>query len=317
MTKKEPLLSICIPTYNREKYLKRLLDSIVCQKEFRDTDNVEIIVDDGPSSDNTESMVKEYIKRYWNKIKYYRNPIRIWMCPAFLEALNFWTGKYLWLFGSDDSMNKTSLWNILTIINSSPRIIYFRRKTIKFWDEIFDGWKPKVISFKWMTEFCEYLWDKTELTFHDKDVFFTFISVLCINKDYYHNSYKNLINNIWYSEHELKKNYFNFSIIALSNIKTKDIVSIVLNPICVYCETNKIWWIPNKKISQDLRHLTKYISCNYPISFKCKIFFKKLNFNWYLWCESKVYRLFINILKRLKLYEFLWKFWRKYILWNK
>jgi abequosyltransferase len=64
MTKKEPLLSICIPTYNREKYLKRLLDSIVCQKEFTDTDDVEIVVDDGPSTDNTETMVKEYIKKY-------------------------------------------------------------------------------------------------------------------------------------------------------------------------------------------------------------------------------------------------------------
>jgi abequosyltransferase len=64
MIKSEPLLSICIPAYNREKYLKRLIESIVSQEEFIETDEVEIIVDDGPSSDNTESMVKEYIKKY-------------------------------------------------------------------------------------------------------------------------------------------------------------------------------------------------------------------------------------------------------------
>jgi abequosyltransferase len=64
MPKKEPLLSICIPAYNREKYLKRLLDSIVSQREFLDTDDVEIVVDDGPSIDNTETLVKSYIKKY-------------------------------------------------------------------------------------------------------------------------------------------------------------------------------------------------------------------------------------------------------------
>ena len=63
MTKK-PLLSICIPTYNREKYLKRLLDSIVSQKEFTDSDDVEIVIDDGPSKDNTEVLVQEYKAKF-------------------------------------------------------------------------------------------------------------------------------------------------------------------------------------------------------------------------------------------------------------
>jgi abequosyltransferase len=59
-----PLLSICIPTYNRETYLKRLLDSIVSQKEFTDTDDIEILVDDGPSKDNTTDLVKGYQALY-------------------------------------------------------------------------------------------------------------------------------------------------------------------------------------------------------------------------------------------------------------
>lgn len=67
---KEPLLSICIPTYNREVYLKRLLDSIVSQKGF--SDDIEIVIDDGPSKDNTQLMVAEYQKKYPN-IRYFRN----------------------------------------------------------------------------------------------------------------------------------------------------------------------------------------------------------------------------------------------------
>jgi abequosyltransferase len=64
MIKKEPLLSICIPTYNREKYLRRLLDSIVFQKEFIDTNDVEIVIADNASTDSTEELVNEYTKKY-------------------------------------------------------------------------------------------------------------------------------------------------------------------------------------------------------------------------------------------------------------
>jgi len=40
----QKILSLCIPTYNREEQLKRLLDSIVTQKWF--TDEVEIVIAD-------------------------------------------------------------------------------------------------------------------------------------------------------------------------------------------------------------------------------------------------------------------------------
>ena len=125
-------LSICIPTYNREKYLKRLLDSIVWQKEFADTNEVEIVVDDGPSSDNTEYMVKKYIKKYWDKIKYYKNSVRIGMCPAILEALSFWSWEYLWLMGSDDLFSDNSLGIMIKTINTyNSRLILCNRDWIE------------------------------------------------------------------------------------------------------------------------------------------------------------------------------------------
>ncbi|HCY21253.1 TPA: hypothetical protein DIC40_05395 [Patescibacteria group bacterium] len=70
---KTKLLSICIPTYNREPYLKQLLDSIVSQKAFSETNDVEIVIDDGPSKDNTQQLVKDYQNKYPGKIRYFRN----------------------------------------------------------------------------------------------------------------------------------------------------------------------------------------------------------------------------------------------------
>ncbi|MEI6774123.1 MAG: glycosyltransferase family 2 protein [bacterium] len=67
----KPLLSICIPTYNRQEYLKQCLDSIVNQKGF-DTEKIEIVISDNASPDKTNLLVKEYQKKYKN-ITYSRN----------------------------------------------------------------------------------------------------------------------------------------------------------------------------------------------------------------------------------------------------
>jgi len=61
-------VSIIVPTYNREGYLKECLNSIINQNY----PNLEIIVTDDNSTDNTENIVKEYIKRY-PFIKYVKN----------------------------------------------------------------------------------------------------------------------------------------------------------------------------------------------------------------------------------------------------
>ncbi|HMS91870.1 MAG TPA: glycosyltransferase family 2 protein, partial [Candidatus Absconditabacterales bacterium] len=117
----KPLLSICIPTYNREKYLKRLIDSIVHQKGF--TNEIEIVIDDGPSKDGTERLIKQYQQTYKN-IRYFRNTKAVGMTASFLEAISLSNGKYTWLFGSDDFMYKNALEIVIDIIKSkSPTVI--------------------------------------------------------------------------------------------------------------------------------------------------------------------------------------------------
>lgn len=66
----KPLLSICIPTYNRCEYLKKSLDSIVSQDGFNE--EVEIVISDNHSCDDTLIISKQYAKEY-NNIKYFRN----------------------------------------------------------------------------------------------------------------------------------------------------------------------------------------------------------------------------------------------------
>ena len=67
----KPLLSICIPTYNRDEYLVKTIESIICQEEFKNK-KVEIVVSDNASVDDTERIVKRYESQHEN-IHYYRN----------------------------------------------------------------------------------------------------------------------------------------------------------------------------------------------------------------------------------------------------
>ena len=66
----KPLLSICIPTYNRVEYLRKTLESIVHQDGFGE--EVEVVISDNASTDNTRELAMDYCSRYTN-IKYFRN----------------------------------------------------------------------------------------------------------------------------------------------------------------------------------------------------------------------------------------------------
>lgn len=67
----KPLLSICIPTYNRSEYLAKSLDSLVCLPEFNSSE-VEVVISDNASTDDTKQVVKNYSDKYKN-ISYYKN----------------------------------------------------------------------------------------------------------------------------------------------------------------------------------------------------------------------------------------------------
>lgn len=67
----KPLLSICIPTYNRAEYLKKSISSIICQDEFINK-QVEIVIADNASVDNTRDVAIQYVEQYDN-VFYFRN----------------------------------------------------------------------------------------------------------------------------------------------------------------------------------------------------------------------------------------------------
>lgn len=102
-----PKASVCITTYNHEKFISRALDSVLVQKTVFD---FEILIGEDDSSDNTREIVKEYAQLYPDKIRLFlndrRDVIYIDGSPTgrcnFVNNLNKAIGEYIALLDGDD-----------------------------------------------------------------------------------------------------------------------------------------------------------------------------------------------------------------------
>ncbi|NTU69602.1 glycosyltransferase family 2 protein [bacterium] len=92
--KKEILLSICIPTYNRSKIIKEKLNLLISEEVFQNNNDIEIVISDNCSIDDTEKVCLHYVNLYPEKIRYYRNDKNI-RDENFELVLGYGNGKYL------------------------------------------------------------------------------------------------------------------------------------------------------------------------------------------------------------------------------
>lgn len=109
---KKPILSICIPTWNRAKFLDISLKSFVEQIVDIDTSELELYVSDNRSDDNTPDIVKLYIEQGL-PIIYNRNEENLGAAGNFVKCMQWASGKYILLLGDDDILETGSVKYIL------------------------------------------------------------------------------------------------------------------------------------------------------------------------------------------------------------
>ena len=95
MSSQLPLVSAVIPTYNRASLVVRAINSVLAQT----LQDIEIIVVDDASSDDTESVVKSLTD---SRIKYIRHPTNRNGSAARNTGIKAATGQYVALLDSDD-----------------------------------------------------------------------------------------------------------------------------------------------------------------------------------------------------------------------
>lgn len=114
-----PLVSIGIPTFNRSKQLSVALRNILDQ----DYKNLEIIVSDNNSSDNTQLIVSKFKDE---RIKYHKNEKNIGMHGNFNKCIDIASGEFFLLLSDDDVPSKNLISSLIKRIqfNNNVKFAY-------------------------------------------------------------------------------------------------------------------------------------------------------------------------------------------------
>ena len=95
MTAHFPLVSVIVPVYNMDAYLKETLDSILSS----DYSNFEVIIMDDGSTDNSLKIAQDYAS-HDSRVKVYSQP-NAGACAARNHAISLAQGEYILPVDSD------------------------------------------------------------------------------------------------------------------------------------------------------------------------------------------------------------------------
>lgn len=114
-------VSVIVPIYNVEKEIRRCIESLVNQTE----ENIEIILVNDGSTDNSGNIAKEYAEKYNSKIRYYEKEN-----GGLSDARNYGVkkaqGKYISFVDSDDYVNIKLYKELKEYMNQEYDLVKFK-----------------------------------------------------------------------------------------------------------------------------------------------------------------------------------------------
>lgn len=117
MNKVQPTVSIGMPIYNGQRYLREALDSLLEQ----DYSDFELILSDNASTDKTREICEEFAARD-KRVRYYRQSSN---CGVFANTeflINSAVGRYYMLVGDDDVYVRSFISTLVPILDRDESI---------------------------------------------------------------------------------------------------------------------------------------------------------------------------------------------------
>lgn len=112
-------VSVVIPVYNEEKYLKRSLNSLMAQTYS----NIEVILVNDGSTDNSFKILKKYEKTD-NRFLVI-NKINGGLVDATITGIKFATGDYICFLDPDDYIGSDFIMNYISLIDKYGQLDFF------------------------------------------------------------------------------------------------------------------------------------------------------------------------------------------------
>ena len=121
MADSNPLVSIGMPVYNGERFIRQALDSLLGQNY----ENFELIISDNVSTDGTQEICLEYAARD-ERIRYYRNENNLGALANFNRVLGLAQGPYFMWAAHDDVWEPSYISTLLRdLVSDSDAVLAF------------------------------------------------------------------------------------------------------------------------------------------------------------------------------------------------
>jgi len=148
-----PLVSVCIVTYNHERYIHDCIMSVIAQSNDVP---LEIIVGDDHSDDGTSAIIKKLAKSYPDIIHYIRHPKRLGDgAKNYQNLLTEAVGTYIAHLDGDDYWLPGKLKTQISFLRQNPLIsaVYTNTLVVKENNEpvgIFNNTQPTIFNIEYL-----------------------------------------------------------------------------------------------------------------------------------------------------------------------
>ena len=300
-----PLLSICIPTYNRVGYLRECLDSIITQDEFN-IQEIEIVISDNASTDDTTILVQEYTGKYPNII-YHRNTENIGAIRNIMNLPNFANGEYIWYLSDDDMLSPIAFSESLPILRQM-KIDFFLCRFLGFWngerisfEKLRKTWETH--EFIGVSQFFSYLKNIK----YDITPYIMLLSIFCFRKTLFINSVSELLDQkgSMYISTLQRDNFIHATIIY--SVLWENHKILLMERDLILNRGDNISWNFNFVVCQDLYRLIWMLKMKYHVWWKLAIQLKKI---YYYAVATYIIIVYIKKILPTSIYNFCVYVWR-------
>lgn len=115
-----PLISVCIPAYNRPAELRELLDSIAAQ-DFSDYEVV-ICEDDSPERAALRGIAEAYAPEFAGRLRYHENAENLGYDANYRELIRQARGTFCLVMGNDDVLAPGALATVADVVRRTPDV---------------------------------------------------------------------------------------------------------------------------------------------------------------------------------------------------
>jgi abequosyltransferase len=112
-------LSICMATFRRAAFLSETLESITAQLN----EEVELVIVDGASPDDTESVVQGFLARC-PQLRYFREASNSGVDADYDKAVGYARGRYVWLMTDDDLLKPYAVGRVMQMLQTEPELLF-------------------------------------------------------------------------------------------------------------------------------------------------------------------------------------------------